>query len=84
MNTASLKIDLINKITQLKESYVIEEINRILDFESDKGIFKLTPKQKDRILEAQKEYKSGKILSEKETNLSVWDGRRDKLTLKIL
>ena len=51
MNTASLKIDLINKITQLKESYVIEEINRILDFESDKGIFKLTSKQKDRILE---------------------------------
>ena len=71
MNTASLKIDLINKITQLKESYVIEEINRILDFESDKGIFKLTSKQKDRILEAQKEYKSGKILSEKEANKQI-------------
>jgi hypothetical protein len=71
MNTASLKIDLINKITQLKESYVIEEINRILDFESDKGIFKLTSKQKDRILEAQKEYKSGKVLSEKEANKQI-------------
>jgi hypothetical protein len=71
MNTASLKIDLINKITQLKESYVIEEINRIIDFESDKGIFKLTSKQKDRILEAQKEYKSGKVLSEKEANKQI-------------
>ena len=71
MNTASLKIDLINKITQLKESYVIEEINRILDFESDKGVFKLTSKQKDRILEAQKEYKSGKVLSEKEANKQI-------------
>ena len=71
MNTASLKIDLINKITQLKESYVIEEINRILDFESNKGIFKLTSKQKDRILEAQKEYKSGKVLSEKEANKQI-------------
>ena len=71
MNTASLKIDLINKIAQLKESYVIEEINRILDFESDKGIFKLTSKQKDRILEAQKEYKSGKVLSEKEANKQI-------------
>ena len=71
MNTASLKIDLINKITQLKESYVIEEINRILDFESDKGIFKLTTKQKERILEGQKEYKSGKVLSEKEANKQI-------------
>ena len=71
MNTASLKIDLINKITQLKESYVIEEINRIIDFESDKGVFKLTSKQKDRILEAQKEYKSGKVLSEKEANKQI-------------
>ena len=71
MNTASLKIDLINKITQIKESYVIEEINRILDFESDKGIFKLTTKQKERILEGQKEYKSGKVLSEKEANKQI-------------
>ncbi len=71
MNTANLKIDLINKITQIKESYVIEEINRMLDFESDKGIFKLTAKQKDRILEAQKEYKSGKVLSEKEANKQI-------------
>ena len=32
MSTANLKIDLIHKITQLKESYVIEEINRLLYF----------------------------------------------------
>ena len=41
MTTANLKIDLINKITLVKESYVIDEINRILDFELEKGIFKL-------------------------------------------
>ena len=71
MNTANLKIDLINKITQLKESYVIDEINRILDFELDKGIFKLTTKQKDRILEGKSEYRSGKVLSEKEANKQI-------------
>lgn len=71
MTTANLKIDLINKITQLKESYVIDEIKRILDFESDKGIFKLNSKQKVRILEGKEEYKAGKVLSEKEANKQI-------------
>ena len=71
MSTANLKIDLINKITQLKESYVIEEINRLLDFELEKGIFKLTPKQRTRILEAKEEYKAGKVLSESEANKQI-------------
>ena len=71
MTTANLKIDLINKITQLKESYVIEEINRMLDFELDKGIFKLNAKQKARLLEGKEEYKAGKVLSEKEANKQI-------------
>ena len=71
MTTANLKIDLINKITQLKERYVIDEIKRILDFESDKGIFKLNSKQKVRILEGKEEYKAGKVLSEKEANKQI-------------
>lgn len=71
MTTANLKIELINKITQLKESHVINEINRILDFESDKGIFKLNSKQKASILEGKKEYKTGKVLSEKDANKQI-------------
>ena len=62
---------MINKITQLKESHVIEEINRILDFESGKGIFKLTTKEKNRIFEGKSEYRAGKILSEKEANKQI-------------
>jgi predicted transcriptional regulator len=71
MTTANLKIDLIKKITQLKESYVIDEINRILDFELDKGIFTLNSKQKARILEGKEEYKAGKVLTEKEANKQI-------------
>ena len=71
MTTANLKIDLIKKITQLKESYVIEEINRMLDFELDKGIFNLNSKQKTRILEGKEEYKAGKVLTEKEANKQI-------------
>ena len=68
MSTANLKIEIIKKITQLKESNVMEEINRLLDFELEKGIFKLTTKQQARILEAREEYKAGKVLSENEAN----------------
>ena len=71
MRSANLKIDIINMITQLKESYVIEEINRLLDFELEKGIFKLTTQQQARILEAKEEYKAGKVLSENDANKKI-------------
>ena len=71
MSTDNLKIDLIKKITEVKDSYVIEEINRLLDFELEKGIFKLTRKQQSRILEAKEEYKAGKVLSENEANKQI-------------
>lgn len=71
MSTANLKIGIINKITQLKENNVIEEINRLLDFELEKGIFKLTTKQQARILDAKEEYKAGKVLSENEANKKI-------------
>lgn len=71
MPTSNLKIDLINRITQLKESYVIDEINRILDFELDEGSFKLNSTQKARIPEGREEYKAGKVLTEKEANKQI-------------
>lgn len=52
MNTAELKIDIINKITKLKETRIIEEIQKILDFELDQGIFQLSEAQNNRIIEA--------------------------------
>jgi hypothetical protein len=35
MGTAELKLDIINRIANLKETYIIEEIKRILDFEEE-------------------------------------------------
>ncbi len=52
MNTAELKIDIINKITNLKEVRIVEEIQKILDFELDQGIFQLSEPQNKRIIEA--------------------------------
>ncbi len=74
MNTANLKIELINKITLLQDSGVIKEIQRVLDFELNEGIFKLTNAQKKRISEAKSEIKQKKILSESASNkeISEW------------
>ncbi len=58
MSTAEEKLELINKITKLQEPHLIQEINELIDFELEKGLFKISPKQKSRILEAKAEYKT--------------------------
>lgn len=63
MNTADLKIDLINKITQIKETNVIKEIQRVIDFELNEGIFKLTDAQKKRITDAKQEIRQKKYIT---------------------
>ena len=67
MSTAELKIDLINKITKLKEVRIIEEIQKFLDFELDKGEYKLSIAQRNRILEAEND----KVLNEEEANREI-------------
>ncbi len=74
MNTANLKIDLINKITQIKETNVIKEIKRVLDFELDEGIFQLSNDQRKRIVDAKQEIKQKKYLTDSSANkeISEW------------
>ena len=71
MTTANLKIDLINKITQIKESNIIKEIQRVLDFELEKGIFQLNNAQKKRITEAKQEIKQKKYITETSANKEI-------------
>ena len=71
MSSTDLKIDLINRITNLKDDSIIEQIQRMLDFEVEEGIYKLSEKQTQRIMEAREEYSAGKILSEKEANSEI-------------
>lgn len=68
MSTAELKSNIINQIQNLKEIHVIEEIQRLLDFELENGAFVFSAELKDRISKAQSEIKEGKILSEKQAN----------------
>ena len=56
MSTAELKLklELINKITDLKEIRIIKELKKLLDFELDEEIFDLYQKQTNRISKARK------------------------------
>lgn len=67
MNTDELKLDIINRITNLKESYIIEEIKKLLDFESEEGVYQLSDEQKKRLTEA----KTDKVLTEAEANSEI-------------
>ena len=68
MSTAELKINIINQITELKDNRIVEEIQRLLDFELNNEPYILSKNQKLRIEEARKELKEGKILSEQQAN----------------
>ena len=67
MSTAEIKLDLINKITNLQETRIIEEIQKFLDFELDEGVFEVSALQKERLAEA----KNDTILSEDDANNEI-------------
>ncbi len=67
MSTAELKLDLINKITRLKETRIIEEIQKLLDFELDEGVFEVSAMQKERLIQG----KNDTVLSEDEANTDI-------------
>lgn len=66
-----LKLDVINRITELKEIRVIREIKKLLDFELDEDVFVLSKQQENRIAEARKEYANGEISSNEEVNKEI-------------
>lgn len=69
-----LKLDIINRITELKEIRVIKEIKKLLDFELDEDIYELSQDQKERIAKARKEYANGEFLSDEdvENEIEQW------------
>ena len=71
MTTANLKIDLINKITEIQDSNIIKEIKRMIDFELEEGIFQLNTDQTKRILVAQQEVKKKQYKTEDSANKEI-------------
>ena len=77
MNTSELKLDIIQKITELKEVRVIEEIKKLLDFELN-DIYELSESQKNRVAEAREEYTNGNFLTEEEADKEIGQWLNEK------
>ena len=71
MNTEELKKLTIEKMSKLNDVTTIEQINNLLDFESESGIYTLTDEQIIRVEEAKDEYKKSSIISEKVANQEI-------------
>ncbi len=74
MSTAELKLDIINRIANLKESYIIEEIKKLLDFELDESVYKISDAQRKRLTEA----KIDKVLTESQANKEIEEWLNEK------
>lgn len=71
MSTAELKIELITRIANTKESHIIEELRKFLDFELENNVFELNLQQQQRVSEAKAEYLSGNVLTEQQADKEI-------------
>lgn len=78
MNTSDLKIDLIKRITQLKEPRIIEELQKLLDFELSTNEYILTDSQKERIAEAQQEYRKSEVITDEQASQDIEQWLKEK------
>lgn len=74
MNSAEIKIDIINKITNITDISHLEELLQVMNFQRDESIFLTTYEDKDSIKEARKQIDSGEIISDSNlrNEISQW------------
>lgn len=63
MNTAELKLDLINHITSITDKTRLKELLQQLKFQSDESIYITSEDEKQAISEARYQIENGEILS---------------------
>ena len=71
MNREELKIDVINKINQLKYPHIIEDIQKLINFELSTDLYNLSEEQINRVKEGKEEYQNSEILNKQEANQEI-------------
>ncbi len=71
MNTAELKINLINQITGIEDKSKLEEILRLLRFQLDEGPFLTTREDKRAIQEARTQITNGDFSTDDELQKEI-------------
>ena len=74
MNSAELKLNLINKITQITDIVQLKELLQLLKFQSDDTVYHTTEAEKKAILDGRNQIKKGEILShtDVENEIDEW------------
>lgn len=63
MNTAELKIDIINQITNLTDNVKLQDLLQFIKFQSEKSIYITTEEEKKAISEARTQIANGEIIA---------------------
>ena len=73
MNTAELKIDLINRIIEITDRIKLDEILQLLKFQNDES-YQLSYEEKKAIEEAQQQVEEGKVIydSDVQKEINEW------------
>lgn len=61
MNTADLKIDIINQINSITDKVRLEELLQLLKFQTEKSVYITDEEEKNAITEARNEIAEGKV-----------------------
>lgn len=74
MKSAELKLNLINKITQITDMVQLKELLQLLNFQSDDNVYYTSEEEKKAILEGRNQVKKGEILSNEdvENEIDKW------------
>ena len=63
MSTAELKIDLINQITNITDSFKLNEIMQFLKFQKEESVYVTSKEDEKAILAAKKQVTEGKYIT---------------------
>lgn len=66
MSTAELKVDLINKITSLTDSDILQDLLQFLQFQTDESIYLTTEEEKKAIAESRNQIAAGEVITNEE------------------
>ncbi len=74
MNTAELKLDLINRISEIADRVKLDEILQLLKFQNDEAPYQLSYEEKKAIEEAQQQVAEGRVVydSDIQKEINEW------------
>ena len=68
MTTAERKKKLIESINSTDNDLILEDLQRVLEFESSDDVYILSPEQKLALAESRAHYKNGNYITDQEIN----------------